>query len=211
MTTRGMTLIETMLAIGMTALVGAGISGMMHVLSNDVAMQHEVRTGVVRAALVQARLSAYVGRSRCLLDLESHRAVLWLQDTDGDDAVHAAEIRWLHWSEANGDAVIQWIQPLDGADLPTYDDPASIDWWAQYTSLATRSNVQAGTLALATSLESFEFRETLNTTPNQRRRDAMQRRRVEVDLSMTLGTGHRQHRVGESIRLHRQPSGETAP
>ena len=211
MTARGMTLIETMLAIGMTALVGTGISGMMHVLSNDVAMQHEVRAGVVRAALVQARLSAYVGRSRCLLDLEGERAVLWLQDSDGDDAVHADEIRWLHWSEADGDAVIQWIEPLDGADLPTYDDPAAIDWWAQYTALATRSNVQAGTLALATSLASFEFREVLNTTPNQRRRDAMQRRRVEVDLGMTLGTELRHHRVGESIRLHRQPSGESAP
>ena len=107
--------------------------------------------------------------------------------------------------------MIQWIQPLDGADLPTYDDPASIDWWAQYTSLATGSNVQAGTLAMATSLASFEFREVLDTTPNQRRRDAMQRRRIEVDLGMTLGTGVRQHRVGESIRLHRQPSGESAP
>jgi hypothetical protein len=184
---------------------------MMHVLSNDVAMQHEVRTGVVRAALVQARLSAYVGRSRCLLDLEDERAVLWLQDTDGDDVVHASEVRWLHFSAQDGDAEVTWIQPLNGAAMPIYDDPSSIDWWSEYASLATRSNVQAGTLALASTVKNFAFRETLDTTPTQRRRDAMGRRRIEIDLGLALGNTVRSHRVGESIRLHRQPGGESAP
>ena len=104
---RGMTLIETLLAVGMTSIVGAGISGMMHVLSSDVAMQHEVRTGIVRAALVQSRLSSYVGRCRCLVDLEPNQAVIWLCDDNGDDAVGAAEVRWLHHDEHTGTATIR--------------------------------------------------------------------------------------------------------
>ncbi len=208
---RGMTLIETMLAVGMTALVGAGISGMMHVLSNDVAMQVETRTGVVRAALVQARLSAYVGRARCLLDLQDDAAVLWLEDADGDDAVHATEIRWMQFDADTGDALVRWLQPENTAALPIYDEPEQVDWAAEFSALAQRTDVIAGSLALAGDLQQFTFREVLAGGDVARRRDAMRRHRVEVDLGMQLGDTIRLHRVGESIRLHREPAGEAAP
>ena len=209
--TRGMTLLETMLAVAMTGMVGAGISGMMHVLSNDVAMQHEVRTGIVRAALVQARLSAYVGRSRCLLDLEPDRVVLWLQDADGDDTVAAPEVRWISCSQEGAAAHVHWIKPAAGVSMPTYDTPETVDWWSQLDVLQRRADVTAARLGLAGDLQSLVFLDTLEASGIDRRRDAQQRRRIEVDLLMRLGQDGRAHRVGESIRLHRPPAGENAP
>lgn len=209
--TRGMTLLETLLAVGMTTIVGAGISGMMHVLSNDVAMQHEVRTGIVRAALVQSRLSAYVGRARCLIDLEPHRAVLWLSDDNGDDTVGAAEVRWISFDDFAGTCSIRWIDASDPDGLPTFDSPASIDWWDQLAALEGRPDTRTGRLELAGDLDDMRFRETIDVSALQRRQDAMQRRRIEVELELALGDATRAHRIGESIRLHRTPGGETAP
>jgi hypothetical protein len=209
--TRGMTLLETLLAIAMTTIVGAGISGMMHVLSSDVAMQHEVRTGIVRAALVQSRLSAYVGRARCFVDLEPQRAVLWLQDTNGDDTIGASELRWITFDPSSNITSVQWIDSQTPSALPTYDTPTSVDWWSEQDNLEGRSDTRLGHLDLACDLNDMRFRETLDTTPLLRRKDAMQRRRIELELDMKLGNASRQHRIGESIRLHRVPSGETAP
>ena len=208
---RGMTLLETLLAIGMTTIVGAGISGMMHVLSNDVAMQHEVRTGIVRAALVQSRLSAYVGRARCFLDLESQQAVLWLEDQNGDDTIGATEVRWFMFNPTTGTGVVNWIDTQTPDALPTYDTPTSVNWWEELNTLEARSDTRMGQLDLACDLNDMRFRETLGTTPLQRRRDAMDRHRVEVELDMRLGETSRSHQIGESIRLHRVPGGETAP
>jgi len=208
---RGMTLLETMLAVGMTTVVGAGISGMMHVLSNDVAMQHEVRTGIVRAALVQSRLSAYVGRARCFMDLEPRRTVLWLQDEDGDDTIGAGEIRWITFDESAGTGTVNWIDAQAPSLLPTYDTPTSIDWWTELNTLAARGDTQLGRLELVCDLNDWQFRDTLDAMPLLRRRDAMQRRRVELELDMRLGETSRSHRIGESIRLHRVPGGESAP
>jgi hypothetical protein len=206
-----MTLLETLLAISMMVVVGAGISGMMHVLSNDIAMQHDVRTGIVRAALVQARLSAYVGRSRCMLDLEPSRTVFWLQDTDADDAVHATEVRWLEFDAERGQATIGWIKATNADTLPIYDTPESVDWWRELDLLERRADVQRGTLNLAGDLAGFTFRETMNASGPARRRDALERQRIEVDLELMLSRGTRMHRVGESIRLHRVPGGEVSP
>ena len=208
---RGMTLLETMLAIGMTTVVGAGISGMMHVLSNDVAMQHEVRTGIVRAALVQSRLSAYDGRARCFVDLEPRRAVLWLQDENGDDTIGASEVRWINFDSASGTGTVNWIDTQTPSQLPTYDSPTSIDWWSELNTLTGRSDTQLGRLELACDLNDMQFRDTIDAMGLVRRRDAMQRRRVEVELDMQLGETSRSHRIGESIRLHRVPGGETSP
>ena len=211
MNRRGMTLLETLLAVSMTVVVGAGISGMMHVLSNDVAMQHDVRTGVIRAALVQARLSAYVGRSRCMLDLEPSRAVFWLQDADADDTVHATEVRWIAFDADGSAATIGWVKATNIDALPVYDSPESIDWWRELDLLERRADVQRGTLNLAGDLAGFTFRETMNAAGPARRRDALERQRIEVDLELQLSQGARMHRVGESIRLHRVPGGEVAP
>ncbi len=210
MSRRGMTLVETMLAIGMTALVGAGISGMMHVLSNDVAMQHGVRAGVTRAALIQSRASAYIGRSRCLLDLEDNRCVLWLEDGDADDAVRASEVRWMQWSDDTGEAALFWLSG-DDALMPVYDTPEQTDWWAQLDTLARVNGIKRGTLTLANAVKWMQFADAHNSAPIQRRRDAMQRQRVEIAFDLQLGDGARSHHVGETIRLHRPPCGEAAP
>ena len=138
-------------------------------------------------------------------------AGFWLEDADGDDAVHATEIRWMQFDADTGDALVQWLQPEDTAALPIYDEPEQVDWAAEFSALAQRTDVIAGSLALAGDLQHFTFREVLAGGDVARRRDAMRRHRVEVDLGMQLGDTIRLHRVGESIRLHREPAGEAAP
>ena len=89
--------------------------------------------------------------------------------------------------------------------------PTSVNWWEELNTLEARSDTRMGQLDLACDLNDMRFRETLGTTPLQRRRDAMDRHRVEVELDMRLGETSRSHQIGESIRLHRVPGGEAAP
>ena len=65
---RGFTLIETLLAISVTAMVGAGIATMMSVLGSDTTMQYDLRSVLVRSSAAQSRLSAYIAPSRCILE-----------------------------------------------------------------------------------------------------------------------------------------------
>ena len=84
---RGMTLLELLLAVSVTSTVALGIVGMMDALTNGIIDQRDTRASILRAGLSQTRVSSYIARARCLLDLEDHRVVMWLEDTDGDEAV----------------------------------------------------------------------------------------------------------------------------
>ena len=80
-TRRGFTLLETILAISITAMVGAGIATMMAVLGSDASMQYDLRSVLVRSSAAQSRLSAYIAPARCLLEADAGALVLWFDDS----------------------------------------------------------------------------------------------------------------------------------
>ena len=113
---RGMTLLELLLAIGITGLVGLATATMMNALGNGMVEQHDTRASMLRAGMAQARLSAYFTRARCILDVHSDRMVIWLEDGDGDDLIDPTEVRWITWTSSTGNLTISWICLLSTSD-----------------------------------------------------------------------------------------------
>lgn len=205
-----MTLIETLLAISITATVGAGIVGMMSALTDGMIAQHDMRSSVLRAGLAQARLSAYVTRSRCLLDLEPQRVVLWLEDADGDEAIDATEVRWIDWTPDRAALSVQWVVDDTGTVLDEpFTDPAGIDWWSTLSSYAKTAGLKVPRLDLAGNVTNWTFESTPTSNGRARRTEAMGRLAVHAAYALAVADDTRDHRIGDSIRMHQPPEGGT--
>ncbi len=204
---RGMTLLELLLASTSTATVALGIVGMTSALTDGIMDQHDTRASVLRAGVSQSRVSAYIARSRCLLDLEEDRIVLWLEDADGDEAVDGVEVRWLEWNPSRKTVTISWFaDPGEILEEP-FADLANTDWWAQQQAYGRMSSLQSGSLDLAGGITGWVFDADLSTTPQNRRLAALQRRTVMATYDITVSNTTRQHCIGESVRRHQLPDG----
>jgi len=201
-----MTLLEVLLAIGVMSMVGAGVTSMMSALSDGMAQQHDMRSSMLRASLAQARLSSYLTRARCLLDLEPERLVMWLEDADGDDVIDGTEVRWLHWESDRGVLKIAWLVDPDGVAIEDpYPDPAGIDWWNEYESLAQLNGVQPLHIDLLAGLDSLAFTAPVLGSARARREAAMSTRTVDAAYGLDVAGTLVQHCLGDSVRLHDPP------
>lgn len=97
-TTRGMTLLELMIAMAITVLITMGIAAMVGVVHTGVASRHDSRQVMVRAAVAQARLDSYVLPARSVLASDATHLVLWLDDSRQSGTVHLSEVRWIDCS-----------------------------------------------------------------------------------------------------------------
>ena len=100
-TRNGLTLLELMLALSVTAMVAAAVWDMMGAVTAGVSTRRDNRSTMVRAAAAATRLSAYVAPSRCLLAVDGSDVALWLNDRRESETVHATEIRWLVFDPAD--------------------------------------------------------------------------------------------------------------
>ena len=125
MNRRGLTLLEMILAIGITATIGAAIASMMAAVSNGLTSRDDGRRTAVQIATTQVRLAAYIAPARCVLSKENTSLVIWLDDSRESGTVHASEIRWLAFDEINNSFVVkfvdfpeEWSQSMiDNADI----------------------------------------------------------------------------------------------
>ena len=204
---RGMTLLELLLAISITSTVALGIVGMMDALTDGILNQRDTRASVLRAGLSQTRVSSYIARARCLLDLEDHRVVMWLEDADGDDAVDATEVRWLEWTPVKDVLAIHWFaDPNDLIDEPL-TDLEHIDWWNLKSSYLGTAGLQHGALDLAGSIADWTFETSPASSPQQRRLAAQERRTLLATYDLDVQGTIRTHCMGESLRRHQRPGG----
>jgi type II secretory pathway pseudopilin PulG len=201
-----MTLLEVLLAVGVMGLVGAGVTSMMSSLTVGMAAQHDARSSVLRASLAQARLSSYITRARCLLDLEPSRLVMWLEDTDGDDVIDATEVRWLDWEPDNGRLKIAWLVDSEGVAIEDpYPDPVAVDWWSEFDALDRLPGVRSLKIDLLGGLESWAFTAPMLGSAQSRREAAMNARTVDAAYELDVAGTLVQHCLGDSVRLHDPP------
>ena len=205
---RGMTLLEVMLAIAVMSMVGLGTTGMMSALTTGMVQQHDARSSMLRAGLSQARLSSYVSRSRCLIDLEPNRLVLWLEDADGDDAIDGTEVRWVFWNSNAQTLTINWVTDEQGDTLEEpYANPTTIDWWQEWDQLERTTGLKPGSLDLVSSVASWAFSTDPVSSPSARREAAMARQTVEAIYELHIAEDSIEHCLGDSIRMHEPPDG----
>jgi len=196
----GLTLVEMLLAMSITAMVGAGIATMMNVLGRDVGLQYEARAVLVRTNSAQARLSAYVAPARCILDVDEERLVLWLEDSRESDTVHASEIRWIHHDAVSNQVLVDFVSFPD-----TWSEAAKSLADTEYRPTASWEDTRLtfadlGLLATAPLMDEVSVLKF--STPGIAGTDPQL---VQADFQLITSDGDVAAQVCDSIRVLRLP------
>lgn len=99
----GLTLLELLLALSITAIMGVAVASMLTMVSTVAQSDREGRSVLLRAHAAQARLRAYIDPSLCVLqhDAANQTLCVWLADQAGPESVNLTEIRVL-WFDPTG-------------------------------------------------------------------------------------------------------------
>jgi len=202
---RGMTFIETLLAMSITAMVGGAITTMMAAVTDEVTSHHHTRSELIRSGLAQSRLSSYIARSHCVLGMTETSATLWLEDSRDGGTVHASEIRWIKLDPATGTVEAHFIcfpetwsestRLLTDTEFVNYEH---VDWASVLTSFQNRD--------LTCTLPIIEDVATVSFTGNEP--VPYDITLVESTLEHSLANDSGQSCTAESIRVHRRPGEE---
>ena len=92
---RGMTLVELLLGLSSTALIGAAIAAMLSAVSYGTSSSRDMRSLVVRNKVISARFSAAVRDARLVLATGADYIVLWRLDDNENGRPNLGEIQWI--------------------------------------------------------------------------------------------------------------------
>ena len=202
MSRRGLSMLELMLALTITAMVAAAIAGMISVVTVGVDMRRDTRTIMVRGATTQSRLSAYIAPSRCFLAKDSTGFVIWLNDTRQSDTIHATEVRWLAYDADQRTLVARYVEfPSEwsqaACDMADLEYPVTSNWAKVLEAYQAAGHV--GAMTLIDELDGGAV--ALDQT------DPLDARYVKLDLTFTATDGEPVDlTVASAIRLHLQPT-----
>ncbi len=199
-TRRGLSLLEMLLALSITALIAVGISSMISAVTSGVGTRRDLRTTMVRANAAQTRLAAYIVPCRTVLASNGSDLVLWLNDSRESDSVHATEIRWLLFDADQGAIDVHFVDFPDAwtqtaKDLADTEYSADADWDAVLTQYQTNGWVTA--VRLADGLDSA-WVSTDAAVP-------MDSRHIIFELGFQTDDGPVPVRVPATVRLHQPP------
>ncbi len=90
---KGLTLIELLLAVTITGLIGGGVVAMMVAVAYGTSSSRDLRSLVVKSATIDGRLGAAIRSSRQVLAVGTDYCILWAADDDDDSATDNAEVR----------------------------------------------------------------------------------------------------------------------
>jgi len=113
---RGLTLVELILAVAITTLIGAAIASMMAAVSYGSDSSKDMRSLVARSKAVNARISAAIRGSTMVLDRGDGFLVLWTSDTDENGQPNLREIRRLDYNAA-GQSISSYAAPEGASDV----------------------------------------------------------------------------------------------
>lgn len=157
--TRGLSVLETMMSLTITVMVGAAIAGMLQVVSTGVGSRNDSRTVMISANAAQTRLGAYITPARCVLDLDADgEMVLWFNDNRKSGTVHATEIRWLEFDPDTDTVWVYYVEfPESWSDaakaLADGEYASSANWETVRQSYSSRGYL--GSLVLLDGVESM--------------------------------------------------------
>lgn len=198
-TTRfGLTVMELMLALSITVIVGAALTAMLRAIWVGVETDRDTRSHLLHANAAQMRLSAYIAPSLCILHADRTSLTLWFNDARRGGTVNLTEIRWLRFNDATGTIVAYMVNfPDSWTETEKLLEDREYSPTTNWDSLLNRcqNNGWITSIALVDGLDSVEISRDHDDPQDSRH---VTYRLVTSDAKvMTL--------VSSSLRVHRKP------
>jgi len=158
---RGVTLLELMLALSITAMVGLGVASMLAMISSSTQDARDARSLLLRAHAGQIRLRSYLDTSLSLLQYDAAQGLaVWLHDQRTPDSVNLSEIRVFWFDDVAGTLSVEWVSfPAGWTELQiqAFDTvvPTGSDFFAEME--AQRAAGMTATLELIEGLTWHEM------------------------------------------------------
>ena len=118
----GLTLLELLLALAGTAMVGTAVAAMLAGVTYGTAVDKDMRTLITRQMALRARVEAEVRESLLLLDSGSDYMIFWSGDDNEDGLPSKAEIQVIEY-----DPVMDRVMRYAPAPLITDIDYTLVD------------------------------------------------------------------------------------
>lgn len=197
---RGLTLLEFMLAIAITALVAGAMSAMMHAVAQATQSDEQFRQTIVRSQAINVRLSSYITPALKILDSGASSLVVWLDDTRAGDTIHSTEVRWIDWDAGTQTVRMRYVSfppELSQIERDALDAelPLASDWWLVLSTLETAGYI--ATLRLCDEVAAFDVERNDSTAQGARVLTAI--------VTYTDDVGGQTVVAGASIRDPKEP------
>ncbi len=107
---RGYLMIELLIALTITGLMAVAVSSMLFAVSNGMQQQGERRKVQTKQALVQHRVNTAVRQSKMVLAETAGVIVVWVADTNENDAPNLSELQRIEWDNTD-DELLSYEAP----------------------------------------------------------------------------------------------------
>lgn len=113
---RGLTLVEMLMALAITALIGAAVTAMLFGVSHGTHETRDMRGLTLRCKAINARLAARIRTARSVLDADTDRLILWTGDTNGNGKPDLSEVQRIERDSDTG-VITSYTLADDGTDV----------------------------------------------------------------------------------------------
>ena len=196
---RGLSLVELLMGLAISAMVALGIAGMLGGVANGISVGTDARTGMLATGVIQSRFVEAVTPAACVLAAEPQRTVLWLGDTRPGGLVEPSEMAWLTIDESSGMIRIERVVFPDNwgpIEKAMFDQPIRPNANPFPVLLQVRDQGLAQAEILADGVLRGTFRDS-DSLPEVHE--------VRIDLELDLPTGPRVASVTALLEHHRIP------
>jgi len=95
--TRGVMLVEVLLALAITGLIAAGVASLLFATAGGTKERQELRRRNVRVDVVAARIDGAVRSSNRIVGRDNRCIVLWTSDSTANGMPNLSELRRIEW------------------------------------------------------------------------------------------------------------------
>jgi type II secretory pathway pseudopilin PulG len=176
--TRGVMLVEILLALAISGLIAAGVASLLFATASGTKDRQELRQRNVRVEVLTSRVDAAIRSSSVLLARDSKCLVLWVADVKKNAQPNLSELRRIEW-DATTKQLICYRAPATLADASdTAYDLAATDFLT--TTAALRGSASFPGTVWANNVSGWNSSPAAPTSAT---------RVIGYDVTLTLSTG----------------------
>lgn len=161
--TRGLTLLELVIGMAVTAMVGLSVAGLSSVLAGSYSQGEEYYRSVQSARIAMLRLQSEVRKAHLLTEVSTSQMMLWHEPVGGDGLINPSELTLITY-HADEDNITQyrivypeWLDPLMRELLDTPIDLQGLLNQPSFWADVIRLNTFAQSTVLASGITDFSL------------------------------------------------------